>query len=286
MGGGAPLPAKKGKGPVFWGLVGCCGCLLLAGLVAGGFFGYVFVATQAPVTAVKEMLAELKAGQTEAAYQRLSESYRARLDASDFARLVAAHPGLSNNKDASFSDRSIKNGRAVLKDVVLTPESGDTETVTFELIEEGGGWKLDAMSLGAGGDVPVPEADAGSAGDLQVTIADVTKTRESDTYKVVIVVSASGYKVRARPDGQYDLDLKEAVETRGPDGVRIDSLSSDEIEHRQDTTRESSPPPTQTFSTTLTVDPNNAPGLYTVRCTVSDVIGGTQQTQVANFTLP
>lgn len=287
MGAGAPPPAKKGKGPVFWGFMGCCGCLLLAGLVAGGFFGFVFVATQAPVTAVQEMLKELKAGQTEAAYQRLSTAYRARLDAGDFARVVAAHPGLHANKDASFSSRKIENGRAILKDVVLTPESGESETASFELIEEGGAWKIDAMSFGVGGDPGTSSGgDAGSPGALQVTIADVTKTRESDSYKVVIDVTVSGYTVRPRDGGDFEMDLQEDVETLGPDGQRIDGLSKDEIERRQSATSESSPPPSQTFSTTLTVDPNNSPGLYTVRCTVIDHIGGGRQTQVANFSLP
>ena len=69
-------------------------------------------------------------------------------------------------------------------------------------------------------------------------------------------------------------------------GLEIAGTAKDEIERRQSATSESSPPPSQTFSTTLTVDPNNSPGLYTVRCTVIDHIGGGRQTQVANFSLP
>ncbi len=286
MGTGAPPPAKKGKGPVFWGFVGCCGCLLLAGLVAGGFFGYLFVATQGPVTAVQEMLKELKAGQSDAAYARLSSGYQARLDPSDFTALVAAHPGLNDNKDASFSSRSITNGRAVLKDVVLTSNAGTTEQASFELIEEGGAWKIDALTLGAGSDTPVTGGGGQPSGGLQVTVADVTKTRDGDAIKVVIDVTASGYKVRPREGGGFDVDLKEAIVTSGPDGKRIDTLSNDEIEHREATTNESDPPPTQSFSTTLTVDPSNTPGLYTVKCTIHDLIGGDSQTQVANFSLP
>ncbi len=284
MGAGTPPPAKKGKGPVFWGFMGCCGCLLLAGLVAGGFFGYVFVATQGPVTAVQEMLKELKAGQGSAAYARLSSSHQARLSEGGFAALVAAHPGLSDNKDASFSSRSITNGRAVLKDVVLTSNSGTTEQATFELVEEGGAWKVDVLTLGAGGETPTSDTPSGASG-LQVTIADVTKSREGDVIKVVIDVDAGGYKVRARGDGKFDLDIKEGIETRGPDGQRIDGLSNDEIEHRQDTT-DADPPSPQRFSTTLTVDPKNPAGEYKVRCTIHDLIGGETQVQYATFSLP
>ena len=47
---GAPPPAKKGKGLVFWILTGCCGCLLLVMLCGGGFFGLVYTQTQPAAT--------------------------------------------------------------------------------------------------------------------------------------------------------------------------------------------------------------------------------------------
>jgi outer membrane biosynthesis protein TonB len=286
--GGAP-PAKKGKGPLFWGGVGCCGCLLLAALVAGGIFGFTMYATQAPVNAVREMLKALKAGQSQAAYDSLSAGYRARTDADEFARLVAAHPGLHDNADSTFTNRSIKNDRAELKDVVLVSSSGQKETATFELVKEGDKWKIDSIGFGEGGSAS-DGSDSGTppaSGGLRLESGGVSKSRDGDTIKVEINIIVHGYAVSPRPgSGDFALDLIEDVETLDPNGQRIDGLSKDGIERRQSATSESSPPPPQNFSTTLTVDPDNAPGLYTVRCTVHDMIGGGKQVLIANFTLP
>lgn len=291
MGPGAAPPAKKGKGPLFWGGVGCCGCLLLAALVGGGIVGFTMYATQGPVNAVRDMLKALKAGQSQAAYDGLSSGYRARLGADEFAQLVAAHPGLHDNADSTFTNRSIKNDRALLKDVVLSTTSGQKETATFELVKEGDQWKVDSIAFGEGestsdGSASGTQPVGFGAGGLRLENAGVSKTRDGGSIKVEINVVVHGYTVSPRSGGDFALDLVEDVETLGPNGQRMDGLSKDGIERRQSATSESSPPPPQTFSTTLTIDPDNPAGLYTVRCTVHDMIGGAKQVVVANFTLP
>lgn len=279
-GPGAAPPAKKGKGPLFWGGVACCGCLLLAALGGGGFAIFMKYATEGPVTAVRDMLKALKAGQHQAAYDSLSSGYRARLDPESFAQFVAAHPGLSDNTDSTFSNRSVNNDRAVLKDATLVG-GGQTETATFTLIKDGSTWKIDSISFGGSGDGPP------GAGSLRLDDASVTKSHDGEMVKVVIDIVAYGYGVRPRPGhDDFALDLIEDVETLGPDGQLIESLSKKVIEHRQSATSESSPPPPQRFSTTLTVNPNNAEGRYTVRCTVRDQIGGGQQVALGFFELP
>jgi hypothetical protein len=143
----APPLEKKGRSPVFWIVTGCCGCLLLGVLLAMGIGGAAFYATQAPAAAVQEQLTELRRGDFEAAYRHLSRDLQAQLPPEDFERLVREHPGLAANKDATFWNRSVNNDRARLTGL-LTPSSGDTETATFELVKEGGEWKITAIRVG------------------------------------------------------------------------------------------------------------------------------------------
>jgi hypothetical protein len=136
-----PAPAKKGRGPLFWMVTGCCGCLLLGVLLAVLGGGAILYSTQAPVSAVQSQLKELKRGDVDGVYQKMADEYRAQVSPEAFAELVARHPGLQNNKDATFWKRNVVNDRATLGGV-LTPESGGIETVTFEAVKEGGEWRI------------------------------------------------------------------------------------------------------------------------------------------------
>lgn len=134
-----PAPAKKGKGPVFWIFAGCCGCLLL-GLVLGAVLGgSVFMMTAAPVGAVREQLKALKAHDTAQACAHLASN--ASLDCDRLKELAEAHPGLGDNKDSTFWNRSIKNDGATVSGVLLA-ESGRAEPATFTLVKEGAAWKV------------------------------------------------------------------------------------------------------------------------------------------------
>ena len=142
-----PVSGKKGKGPVFWILTGCCGCLLLGLMLVAGIGGAAFWSTRAPATVVQTQLVELRRGDLEAAYHRLSSDLQAQLPREEFERLVREHPGLSENKDATFWKRSVNNDRATLTGV-LTSQSGQAETATFELAKEGGEWRVSAIRVG------------------------------------------------------------------------------------------------------------------------------------------
>jgi len=64
MPAGAP-PAKKGKGPIFWVAVGCCGCLLLVALLAAVIWGGVYMGTKGAADAAHAWLGHVRQGQTE-----------------------------------------------------------------------------------------------------------------------------------------------------------------------------------------------------------------------------
>jgi len=134
-----PAPAKKGKGPVFWIFAGCCGCLLLGVILGALLGGSVFMMTAAPVGVVREQLKALKAKDDAQACTHLASS--ASLDCDRLKELAVQHPGLGDNKDSTFWNRSIKNDGATVSGVLLS-ETGKAEPATFTLVKEGAGWKV------------------------------------------------------------------------------------------------------------------------------------------------
>lgn len=151
--GAPPLEAgpKKGRGPLFWMGLGCLGCvtlpILLLALFAGALGGGVFFFSRQPVSVVKAQLAEIREGRLDAAYARFSDRGRERLSRDAFIALVDAHPGLRDNADASFWNRSLNNDRMRLSGT-LTARSGAKEPVTYMLVRERGEWKVAAIRFG------------------------------------------------------------------------------------------------------------------------------------------
>jgi hypothetical protein len=153
----AGAPASKGRGPVFYIGAGCCGCLILLLLLSALFFGGLYVATKGPTEAARAQLAEIKAGEMDAAYERLSRSYQLALAPEEFARFVAAHPSLRDNADSTFSSRSVQLGSAQLGGSLVSA-AGDREQVTYVFVKEDGDWKIADIRF-VGDDIRVPDLD-------------------------------------------------------------------------------------------------------------------------------
>ncbi len=75
MPAGAP-PAKKGKGPIFWVAVGCCGCLLLVALLAGVIGGGVYMGTKGAADAAHAWLVHVRNGETAEVAAGMTEDYQ------------------------------------------------------------------------------------------------------------------------------------------------------------------------------------------------------------------
>jgi hypothetical protein len=138
-------PPKKGRSPFFWIALGCTGCvvlpLLFVALLGGAIGGGVFYLTREPVNAVRAQLEEIRRGDVDAAYARLSEAHRAQTSRADFAQLIERHPALRDNADASFWNRSLVNDEMKLRGT-LTARSGAKEGVAYVLVRERGEWKI------------------------------------------------------------------------------------------------------------------------------------------------
>jgi predicted component of type VI protein secretion system len=138
-----PAPARKGRSPLLWIGVGCCGCVLLVALVAAAIFGGTYMTTRAPAEAAQQWLAEVRQGQAAAAQAGLSEGYRGQADSSEFEHATQA---IARSKDATFPVRSVQNDRATLTGVLTG--GGSPQPVVIHLVKEGGAWKIDKVELG------------------------------------------------------------------------------------------------------------------------------------------
>jgi hypothetical protein len=150
--GASGQPPRKGKGPFFWIGIGCTGCLTMIVLFLGLIGGGVYFLSQGPANAVRAQLGEIRNGNLDAAYARLSQAAREQVSREQFELLVESHPGLRDNTDSTFLNRSVQNDTARLTGT-LTALGGGKEAVTFELIHENGEWKVSTIRF----EVPEPE---------------------------------------------------------------------------------------------------------------------------------
>jgi hypothetical protein len=149
---GAPPPAKKGKGPLFWIATGCFGCLTMVALFFGLIFGGAYMMSRGSVDVVQRFLGDLRQGNLDAAYDRLSDDYRARFSRSAFEMAVEEHPTLKDNAEGRFSPLnggsvSIVNDRGLVKGTLVS-KSGQEESAIIALHKEGGSWKIQSFVLG------------------------------------------------------------------------------------------------------------------------------------------
>jgi hypothetical protein len=142
MPGGAP-PAKKGKSPLFWVAIGCCGCLLLVAALAGVIGGGVFMATKGAADATHAWLGQVRQGQMDAAAAGMTDEYRSRLTPDELEAVTSV---IAQSKDASLPSRSVDNEKATMTGVLTG--GGAPRPVVIRLVKQGGAWKVDDVKLG------------------------------------------------------------------------------------------------------------------------------------------
>ena len=133
-----------------WVGIGCCGCLLILGLIAGGmalFGGGIFAMTEPPVSAVRAELALIQSGNVDGAYAALSESYRNEVSADAFAQIIAGHAGLRAYSGFTISSRAVQNDTATIAGQLQSAE-GSSDPAVFRLRNEGGTWRITRIEMG------------------------------------------------------------------------------------------------------------------------------------------
>jgi hypothetical protein len=284
VGAASAPPARTGRSPWFWVGLGCGGLLLLMLLVVGGIAALGFMAmkaTQAPVEAVKAQLADVKAGNLDAAYARLAPAYQTEVSKEEFQAFASKHGGFGQNKDTTFNNRSISNDTASISGSLLAA-SGDSEAASFKLAKQGTDWKVTSIEID--GESPENAVPDTGTGEMAIEPLGVQKRVESGTLRVTLRIQVTGFKVRPEGD-QYAIELAEDVQTTGPDGVVVDGLTRSDVERFAGSTSLAKGA-FASFTTNLTMDPASTPGSYAVKLTVRDLVGGGSVSHVATVELP
>jgi hypothetical protein len=141
MPAGAP-PGKKGKSPLFWVAIGCCGCLLLVALLAAVIGGGAYMSTKGAADATHAWLGEIRHGQD--ARTGMTQEYVSRLGPDELEALTSA---IARSKDATFYRRTVDNDRATLTGMLTG--GGSPQPIVVKLLKEGGTWKVDDVTVGA-----------------------------------------------------------------------------------------------------------------------------------------
>lgn len=277
-------PARTGRSPWFWVMLGCGGLLLLM-LLAGGLIGLLVYkaagAMQAPVDEVKAQLADVKAGNLDAAYARLAPAYQAEVSKEEFQAFVGKHATFGQNKDTTFNNRSLANDVASISGS-LEAVSGESEDASFKLQKQGGAWKVTAIEVG--GENPENAIPDTGTGEMAIEPLGIQKRLENGTLRVTLRIQVTGFKVRPEA-GHFAIELAEDVETTGPDGVVVDGLTRSDVERFAGSTSLAKGA-FASFTTNLTMDPNSTPGGYSVKLTVRDLVGGGSVSHVATVEIP
>jgi hypothetical protein len=283
---------KKARGPLFWAGGGCCGCLVLVLVFLGVIGGGAYFMTSAAVEAARAQMADIKKGDMQAAYGRMTTAYRAQHSLADFTAFVEKHPALKANTDSTFSSRNVKNDTASLSGT-LSGAQATKEEVTYTLEKEGGTWHIATIAFpdgssdeAGGGSTSLDFGASGAAssgGSLTLTTISADKSESPPSgYAVAIKVRATGFGTDGPADAPR-VDLVLDLETLGPGGQKLPDLSRMELQSRD--RPDSLSPPTVDFDVNVTLR-DATPGNYVARLTVRDQIGRDIKTQDVPFTLP
>lgn len=114
------------------------GCLCAGGAIFAGYKILKSASTE-PRAAVHAFVADLAAGDTNSAYEKLCTKTQAGFSRTDFATVVAAAPRPTKAKINGFS---ISNNQSARIDTTLTLVDGRTQAHSFELANEDGDWRI------------------------------------------------------------------------------------------------------------------------------------------------
>ncbi len=134
-----------------WVLLGCGGAVALLVIFVVVLLFVVKQATAAPEEVVQTFLAEIAAGNLEAAHDCFSAPLKEVQPFEQFAAGVNANRHLFDVADTSFTNRSVDMSGAEFAGTV-TLESGTEVPCSFKLVREKETWKLISYNIGSSSD--------------------------------------------------------------------------------------------------------------------------------------
>lgn len=127
-------------------LIGCGGALVLGCIITAGAMFLCGSSLMAPVTATQSFLADVRAGNYDAARQRMSGDYQSSHDVDAFRAAVQDLPALAQHTDASISGTQVNAGQGATIRGSLTTADGSIP-FTAELSESGGHYYIDSITI-------------------------------------------------------------------------------------------------------------------------------------------
>ena len=95
---------------------------------------------------INNQLDALRGNDIESAYNETSTAFKKATSLYTFKRFVNSYPGLSNNKEASFSERKFENDLGYVKGS-LTDQNGGVIPIEYQLVKENDSWKILAINI-------------------------------------------------------------------------------------------------------------------------------------------
>ena len=130
---------------------------LIAGLVIASLFIFVtciitiaLYATSGVTDAVRSQLIALRSGDYVKAYSYTSKDFQNSTSFDAFKKFIDRYPSLKNNKDSTFTNRKVENGKGEVSGT-LEATDGTTTPVQYRLIKENDHWKIFSIQLSPSG---------------------------------------------------------------------------------------------------------------------------------------
>lgn len=125
--------------------LGVCGVGSCVALVGGGAF-YAYQALDAPAQESSLFLEDLAAGRLDQARERTSKRFKAAHSLDAFRALLQQHSVLlEKHQSIALPSRGLVNDRARIAGVIQ--QTSGQVGVELELVEEGGKWRIDLLSV-------------------------------------------------------------------------------------------------------------------------------------------
>lgn len=145
------------------GIIGVVSCLGLCGACIGGGM----LMTEGAVAQGTGFFGELREGNMEQAYERMSETYRSENDLAAFRQTVESTPMLTQHAEATFAGRNINSfdgqTRVRLTGMLTSPEGNATFEMSCSQVGEL--WFIEAVSIQGeafqGTQLPSPQMPSG-----------------------------------------------------------------------------------------------------------------------------